>query len=99
MFPSTVTPQPRNTLLPIFGWRSKSLDVPVPPKVVPCRNEQLVPTTAVSPMTTPVPWSIIKPPPIRAPGWMSTPKTSVLRAWMTMARSRRPWLHKTWEKR
>src|SRR5580704_3486474 len=31
------------------------------------------PTTAVAPMTIPVPWSMKKLAPIRAPGWMSTP--------------------------
>ena len=31
------------------------------------------PITAVSPITTPVPWSMKKPAPICAPGWMSMP--------------------------
>src|SRR5205823_10822564 len=31
------------------------------------------PTWAVSPITTPAPWSMKKPRPMRAPGWISTP--------------------------
>src|SRR5215203_2367983 len=41
------------------------------------------PTTAVAPMTTPIPWSMKNRRPICAPGWISTPvtdRTSVDRA-------------------
>ncbi len=40
--------------------------------------------TAVSPTTTPVPWSMQNERPIEAPGWMSMP----VRVWATSARSR-----------
>mmetsp|Transcript_15283 Transcript_15283/g.64486 ORF Transcript_15283/g.64486 Transcript_15283/m.64486 type:complete len:228 (+) Transcript_15283:215-898(+) len=78
MGPRMVTPAPITTPSPIFGWRSPSL-VPVPPSVTPCRMDTLFPTTAVSPMTTPVAWSNITPSPITAPGWMSTWNTSEMR--------------------
>ena len=45
---------------PILGWRSPR-SLPVPPSVTPCRNEQLSPITAVSPMTMPVAWSSMTP--------------------------------------
>ena len=36
-----------------------------------CRIDTFFPTTAVSPITTPVPWSMSSPQPRRAAGWMS----------------------------
>src|SRR5690606_15544359 len=53
ILPRIVAPAPTNTLQPIFGWRSPPT-LPLPPSVTPCRNEQLSPTTAVSPTTKPV---------------------------------------------
>lgn len=60
-----------------LGWRSP-LTLPVPPRVTPCRREQLFPTTAVSPMTIPVPWSRRTPMPIFVAGWMSTERASLI---------------------
>lgn len=45
-----------------------------PPSVTFCIMDTLFPTTAVAPMTTPVPWSSKMPFPILAAGWMSTAK-------------------------
>lgn len=46
------------------------------------------PTTAVSPITTPVPWSMRTPAPTRAAGWMSTVNTSDTRDWSVSAITR-----------
>ena len=54
MFPRIVECAPMRTPLPIFGCLSPT-SFPVPPSVTPCRMDTLSPTTAVSPMTTPVP--------------------------------------------
>jgi hypothetical protein len=43
--------------------------------------DTLSPTTAVSPITMEWAWSIMMPLPIRAAGWMSTPKASEPRIW------------------
>ena len=75
MLPSTLAPAPISTPSPILGWRSPS-SLPVPPSVTECSMDTLSPTTAVSPMTMECAWSIISPLPMRAAGWMSTPKTS-----------------------
>ena len=45
----------------------------VPPRVVPWYIVTLSPTIAVSPITTPIPWSINNPLPIFAPGCISIP--------------------------
>ena len=50
-----------------------------PPSVTLCRMDTLFPTTAVSPMTKPVPWSSRTPLPILAAGWMSTARVWVQR--------------------
>ena len=59
--------------------------MPLPPRVTWCRMDTLSPTRAVSPMTTPVAWSIIMPRPSCAAGWMSTCMTSETRLWRTTA--------------
>ena len=76
MFPSRVHPAPRRTPSPIVGCRIVPLVTPVPPKVTLCNIETLSPTTAVSPITTPVPWSMKTPDPSLAPGWMSILNTA-----------------------
>src|SRR5690349_6822019 len=48
------------------------------------------PTSAVSPMTTPMPWSMKKRRPIRAAGWISTPVTDRATVASTRAGSRPP---------
>ena len=63
-------PAPTVTLLPSVGclfpfW------VPTPPSVTPWYIVQLSPTTVVSPITTPHPWSINIPCPSWAPGCIS----------------------------
>mmetsp|Transcript_12405 Transcript_12405/g.43012 ORF Transcript_12405/g.43012 Transcript_12405/m.43012 type:complete len:238 (-) Transcript_12405:113-826(-) len=77
MFPSIVVDAPISTLSPTLGWRSP-VSAPVPPKVTWCRMLTLFPTTAVSPITTPVAWSSSIPDPILALGCMSTCST-----WLT----------------
>ena len=51
---------PSSTPRRTFGWRSPR-SLPVPPSVTSCRIETLSSTTAVSPMTTLVPWSMMMP--------------------------------------
>ena len=63
MLPITLAPAPSSTPRPIFGWRSPRSAL-VPPRVTPCSIETSSPTTAVSPMTMPVPWSKKTPLPI-----------------------------------
>lgn len=60
MLPSMVEWAPMRTPFPILGCRSP-MAFPVPPSVTPCKMLTLFPTTAVSPMTTPVPWSMRMP--------------------------------------
>ena len=45
----------------------------VPPSVTPCSSVTFSPTSAVSPMTTPMPWSMKRPGPSCAAGWISMP--------------------------
>ena len=52
--------------------------------------------TAVSPTTTPVPWSSITPWPMRAAGWMSAPVTSEMRFCRNSARVLRSSRHSQW---
>ena len=65
--PSTLAPAPTSTLFPRVGWRLP-WSLPVPPRVTPWYRVQLSPIWVVSPMTTPMPWSINSPRPIWAPG-------------------------------
>lgn len=97
-FPRIVAPAPIKTPSPILGWRSPP-NFPVPPKVTWWRMETLFPITAVSPTTTPVAWSKRMPFPIFAPGWISTAKTSEIRAWSASARGFRDWVHSLWATR
>src|SRR5699024_6576979 len=57
------------------------------------------PTSAVSPTTTPMPWSMKKRRPIRAPGWISTPVTERAPCASTSAGSRAPRVHSRWASR
>src|SRR5579862_913725 len=70
MLPNTFAPIDSRTPRRTLGWRSPP-SLPVPPSVTPCMMETSSSTTAVSPMTTPVAWSIMMPRPMRAPGWMA----------------------------
>ena len=71
-------------VLPTVGWRLP-LPVPLPPRVTWCKSETLSPTTAVSPITTPVAWSIMIPLPSSAAGCMSTCNTSETLLWSAIA--------------
>ena len=93
MLPKTVECAPMSTPFPIFGCLSPT-SFPVPPSVTPCRMDTLSPTTAVSPMTTPVPWSMSMPLPSRAAGWRSMANTVDILACMVSASRRWPLFHK-----
>ncbi len=54
------------------GWRLPRAK-PVPPSVTPWNSVTRSPISAVSPITTPDPWSMKKSVPIEAAGWISTP--------------------------
>eukprot|EP00962_Isochrysis_galbana_P036208 scaffold12471_cov111-Isochrysis_galbana.AAC.2 len=59
MSPSTVAPQPSEVCDPTVGCLlAPGVDLPVEPSVTECMSCTLLPTTAVAPMTTPVPWSM-----------------------------------------
>mmetsp|Transcript_15075 Transcript_15075/g.46910 ORF Transcript_15075/g.46910 Transcript_15075/m.46910 type:complete len:287 (-) Transcript_15075:604-1464(-) len=90
--PITVAMGPISTPAWILGWRSPPA-LPVPPSVTPCMIETLLPSTAVSPITTPSPWSIRTPCPKRAPGCVSTPSTSETRDCSMSASWRLPRCH------
>mmetsp|Transcript_2519 Transcript_2519/g.7278 ORF Transcript_2519/g.7278 Transcript_2519/m.7278 type:complete len:256 (+) Transcript_2519:114-881(+) len=92
MFPSTETFAPSSTFFPIFGWRSPPT-LPVAPSVTPCNIVHPSPTCAVSPMTTPVAWSMTTAGPIVAAGWMSTPNAADARLWSHSAKDRSPRSH------
>src|SRR4029077_11028662 len=70
--PMILAPAPITTLSAIVGWRFSRLTL-VPPRVTPCRMLTFSPTSAVSPMTTPMPWSMNSPGPSTAAGWISIP--------------------------
>ena len=70
--PSSFAPEPIVTLSCTVGWRLP-VSKPVPPSVTPWYIVTLSPTSAVSPITTPMPWSMNSPSPIRAAGWISIP--------------------------
>lgn len=91
-FPNMVAPAPIRTPSPIFGCRSPDA-FPVPPRVTWCKIDTLLPTTAVSPMTTPVAWSNKIPFPIFAAGCISTAKTSEIRECNANASGLRDWVH------
>src|SRR5690606_15681814 len=77
--PSTDAPTPRVTPSSMVGWRFeplRSAHHPCPPSVTPWYIITWSPTSAVSPMTTPAPWSMNTQRPMRAPGWISTPVTA-----------------------
>mmetsp|Transcript_10871 Transcript_10871/g.32311 ORF Transcript_10871/g.32311 Transcript_10871/m.32311 type:complete len:279 (-) Transcript_10871:798-1634(-) len=92
MLPRMVALAPMSTFFAILGCRSP-MSLPVPPSVTFCSSEQLSPITAVSPMTTPVPWSSRMPLPMRAAGWISTAKTSLMRLCSAIASTRWPRCH------
>ena len=70
--PKIPAPAPTVTLLPSVGWRFSRLRL-VPPSVTPWSNVTFSPTSAVSPITTPMPWSMNRPGPSFAAGWISIP--------------------------
>ncbi len=78
--PKILAPAPMRTPERTTGWRLPSC-LPVPPRVTSWRSDTLSSTMAVSPMTTLVAWSSMMPQPTCAPGWMSTPKTSLVMLW------------------
>eukprot|EP01064_Diplonema_japonicum_P025155 TRINITY_DN36174_c0_g1_i1.p1 TRINITY_DN36174_c0_g1~~TRINITY_DN36174_c0_g1_i1.p1 ORF type:complete len:106 (+),score=7.88 TRINITY_DN36174_c0_g1_i1:98-415(+) len=62
MLPNTWQCAPRITSSPILGCLSPPT-FPVAPNVMSCKNCTFRPTTAVLPMTSPVPWSRVVPVP------------------------------------
>ena len=72
--PSSFAPEPIVTLSSTVGWRLPVAN-PVPPKVTLWYRVTSWPICAVSPITTPIPWSMKKPRPISAAGWISIPVT------------------------
>ena len=70
--PSSLAPEPTVTSSSSVGWRLPRAN-PVPPSVTPWNSVTRSPISAVSPMTTPEPWSMKKPEPIWAAGWISMP--------------------------
>src|SRR3954452_12374739 len=70
--PSSFAPEPIVTLSSTVGWRLP-VAKPVPPSVTPWWSVTSSPICAVSPITTPEPWSMNSPMPIRAAGWISMP--------------------------
>src|SRR4051812_3851189 len=70
--PSSLAPEPMTTSSPTLGWRLPRWK-PVPPSVTPWYSVTSSPISAVSPITTPEPWSMKRPGPIVAAGWISTP--------------------------
>ena len=90
MGPSNVAPAPSKQQDPTEGCLRVFFFIPDPPNVTLCSMLTLSPTMAVSPMTTPVPWSIKTPFPIWAPGWISIWKTLFALLWRKSARVGRP---------
>ena len=86
--PRTFAPAPICTLLPIVGWRLPGF-IDTPPRVTPWNMRTSSPTSAVSPMTTPMPWSMKKRLPILAAGWISMPVAA--RAAWASARAANLW--------
>src|SRR3990172_3932552 len=58
--PMIAAPAPTTTLLPSVGWRFSRVRL-VPPSVTPWSSVTFPPISAVSPMTTPMPWSMKRP--------------------------------------
>ena len=83
--PSSLAPEPMVTLSSTVGWRLP-VAKPVPPSVTPWYIVTSSPIAAVSPITTPIPWSMKNPLPISAAGWISMPVTA--RATAAMRRGR-----------
>ena len=65
--PKIPAPAPTTTFVPSVGWRFSFLRL-VPPSVTPWSSVTFSPTSAVSPMTTPIPWSMKSPGPSRGGG-------------------------------
>src|SRR5207247_2355011 len=87
--PITLAPAPTTTLRSRVGCRL-ALRVLVPPRVTPWKRWTLSLMIAVSPMTTPIPWSMKNPSPMRAPGWISMPVKARPRCDTTRAGTRIP---------
>ena len=68
--PRILAPAPTVTPSPRVGWRLPGFQL-VPPRVTPWYSVTSVPISAVSPITTPTPWSMKKRAWMRAAGWMS----------------------------
>src|SRR5450759_1346050 len=86
-------PSPITTLFPTVGCRLPCV-IDLPPRVVPWKISTSSPTTAVSPMTTPMPWSINRRRPMVAPGWISIPVAARVSCESKRASSRSPgWAH------
>ena len=88
--PKTPAPAPTTTLSARVGWRFSFLRL-VPPRVTPWSSVTFSPTSAVSPMTTPMPWSMNRPAPSRAAGWISMPVRKRPRWDRKRAATNQPW--------
>ncbi len=70
--PRMRAPEPTTTPSPSVGWRLP-WRIETPPRVAPWNSTTSSPTTAVSPITIPIPWSMNSRRPSWAPGWISIP--------------------------
>ena len=68
--PRILAPAPTTTPSSRVGWRLPGFQE-TPPRVTPWYSVTSSPISAVSPITTPQPWSMKKRRPMVAPGWMS----------------------------
>src|SRR5665647_1276054 len=89
--PRTRAPAPMVTWLPTVGGRLTRF-IERPPRVTPWYINTSSPISAVSPMTTPMPWSMKKRRPICAPGWISTPVIARVSCEISRAAKRPPGL-------
>ena len=67
MLPRIFAPVPTTTPLPSVGCRLP-VTLPVPPSVTPWYSSTSSPISDVSPITTPIPWSMKNRRPMFAPG-------------------------------
>ena len=98
--PSTFAPAPTVTLSSNVGWRLTFARLR-PPSVTPWYSITPSPISAVSPMTTPMPWSMKNRRPMVAPGWISMPVRKRVNCDRMRARpfAAPPFTHSAWAAR